>query len=120
MNYQNDQTKWPDFLAEFSRRNRGRRARFERFDGRGVAEEQEEARLENITVEMIGNDAPRIIVTRHDISTTSPSEWVTTIPQVQRISPQLDIVNSEAGLEIEDRHAVLVLLRLESLVDGAS
>ena len=59
-------------------------------------------------------------VIRIDVSTTTPTEMVTIIPRVKRISPQFDVDNSEDGLEIEDEDRVLTVLRLESQVDGAS
>ena len=115
-----DRAQWGALLAEFSRRNRFRRARFETFGRSRVVEEEQVAHLENITVALTGTDAPRVTVTRLDNSTARPSEIVTTIPHVRRISPQFDVDNSEDGLEIEDESGVLKMLRLESKVDGAS
>jgi hypothetical protein len=114
-----DPAEWGDLLAGFSSRNRFRRARFETF-GRGVVEEEQEARLENIKVALTGTGAPRVTVTRLDNTTATPAEMVTTIPRVRRISPQFDVDNSENGLEIEDQDGALTVLRLESKVDGAS
>jgi len=115
-----DPAEWGELLAGFSSRNRFRRARFVTF-GRGeVVEEEQEAHLENIAVDLTSADAPRVIVTRLDNSTAKPAEMVTTIPRVRRISAQLDVDASESGLEIEDIDRVLIVLRLESKVDGAS
>lgn len=111
---------WSDFLAEFSQRNHFRRARFEQFDMRGVQEEEQEAHLETITVELNGPDAPSLIIRRLDNSGEMPREIVTTVHHVKRIAPQYDTDNSEDGLRIEDTHGGLTILRLESLVDGAS
>jgi hypothetical protein len=115
-----DPAKWGALLAGFSKRNRLRRARFETFGGGEVLEEEQEARLENITVALIGDDAPRVTVIRLDNSTATPANMVTTIPRVRRIRPQFDVDSSEDGLEIEDVNGVLSVLRLESKVDGAS
>ena len=115
-----DPAKWGALLAGFSKRNRFRRARFETFRGAEVLEEEQEARLENITSSLTGPGAPRVIVARVDNSNAALAEIVTTIPQVRRISLQLDVDGSEDGLEIEDINGVLSLLRLESKVDGAS
>jgi len=112
--------EWGGFLAGFSSRNRYRRARFETFGRREVVEEEQEARLENVTVKLTGADAPRVTVTRLDNSTATPTEMITTIPRVRRISTQFDVDDSEDGLEIEDVDGVLAVLRLESEVDGAS
>ncbi|HZF38267.1 MAG TPA: hypothetical protein VE715_05565 [Blastocatellia bacterium] len=115
-----DPAEWSALLAGFSKRNRRRRARFETF-GRGqVVEEEQEAHLENITVALTGADAPRVTVIRLDTSTTAPTEMVTAIPRVRRISAQFDVDDSEDGLEIEAEDGVLSVLRLESKMDGAS
>jgi hypothetical protein len=56
MNEYLDPAHWGEFLAQFSGRNRFRRARFETF-GRGlVREEEQEAHLEKITVALTGVD----------------------------------------------------------------
>jgi hypothetical protein len=115
-----DPAEWGEMLAGFSNRNRFRRARFETFGRGNVVEEEQEARLENITVALTGADAPRVTVTRLDNSATTPAEITTTIPRVRRISPQFDVDDSEDGLEIEDIDGVLSVLRLESNADGAS
>jgi hypothetical protein len=116
----NDPEKWGALLTGFSKRNRFRRARFETFRGAEVVEEEQEARLENITSSLTGAGAPLVVITRVDNSNAALAEIVTTIPHVRRISPQLDVDGSEDGLEIEDINGVLSLLRLESKVDGAS
>ena len=115
-----DPAEWGDLLAGFSRRNRFRRARFETFGRGGVVEEEQEAHLENVKVKLTGADAPSVIVTRLDNSTATPTPTLTTIPRVRRISAQLDVDNSENGLEIVDEDGVMIVLRLESEVDGAS
>jgi hypothetical protein len=90
------------------------------FVTRVTVEEEQEAHLENVTVKLTGADAPRVTVTRLDNSTATPTEMITTITRVRRISPQFDVDNSEDGMEIEDEDGVLAVLRLESEVDGAS
>src|SRR5262244_697807 len=45
-----DPAQWGEFLADFGRRNRFRRARFETFGRSSVLEEEQEAHLENIKV----------------------------------------------------------------------
>jgi len=120
MDNYNDRAQWADFLAGFSARNRSRRARFEHFELRNVMEEDQEAHLEDITVDFDGDDAPRVTVRRTDTSTAEPSTLTTTIPRVKRISPQFDVDNSETGLRIEDEQNILTVLRMESRVDGVS
>lgn len=115
-----DPAAWGELLAGFSSRNGFRRARFETFGRGGVVEEEQEAHLENVKVELTGADAPIVTVTRLDNSAATPTEMITTIKRVRRISPQFDVDNSEDGLEIEDEDRVLTVLRLESQVDGAS
>jgi hypothetical protein len=115
-----DPAEWGDLLAGFSSRNKFRRARFETFGPGGVVEEEQEAHLENVKVILNGADAPIVAVTRLDNSTATPTEMLTTITRVRRISLQFDVDDSEDGLEIEDEDRVLTVLRLESQVDGAS
>jgi hypothetical protein len=115
-----DPAKWGALLEGFSKRNRFRRARFETFGGAEVVEEEQESRLQNITVTLNDAGAPLVTITRLDSSNAAPADMVTTIPRVRRISPQIDVDGSEDGLEIEDINGVLSVLRLESKVDGAS
>ena len=115
-----DPAEWGDLLAGFSSRNRFRRARFETFGRGAVVEEEQEAHLENVEVRLNGADAPIVTVTRIDNSAATPTEVITTITRVRRISFQFDVDKSEDGLEIEDEDRVLTVLRLESEVDGAS
>jgi hypothetical protein len=115
-----DPAEWGGLLAGFSERNRFRRARFETFGRGNVVEEEQESRLENIKVALTGTGAPRVTVIRLDNSTATPTEMVTTIPRVRRISPQFDVDDSENGFEIEDQDGALTVLRLESKVNGAS
>lgn len=117
---ESDKTQWKDFLTAFSRRNRLRRARLEQFNQQQVVEENQEAQLERIAVELSGADAPLVIITRLDNSTMESQVIVNSIPHVQRISSQLDTDHSESGLEIENKDRVLTILRMESMVDGAS
>ena len=42
--------EWNEYLADFSSRNQGRRARFEAFSHDGVAEEDEEAVFESVAM----------------------------------------------------------------------
>ncbi len=120
MNQQSDKNKWNDFLAEFSRRNRMRRARLEFFDQQQAIEENQEAQLERVVVDLTANNAPLVIITRIDNSTLEPQVIVNSIPNVQRINSQLDTDSSDSGLEIESKNNVLTILRMESMVDGAS
>lgn len=111
---------WGKFLHDFSARNRGRRSRFEFFTKSNVQEEGAEGHLETITLETEGNDAPRLLIKRRDEGGTEAREVVELISAVRRLSVQYDTDNSEDALEIEDTHGKLVLLRMESKVDGAS
>jgi signal-transduction protein with cAMP-binding, CBS, and nucleotidyltransferase domain len=120
MTKQSDKNKWSDFLSDFSHRNRMRRARLEFFDQQQVVEENQEAQLERVAIDLTAKNAPLVIITRVDNSTLEPHMIVNTIPNVQRINAQLDTDKSESGLEIESKNRVLTILRMESMVDGAS
>ena len=115
-----DKNKWNDFLTEFSRRNRMRRARLEFFNQQQVVEENQEAQLERIAVDLSELNAPLVIITRVDNSTMEPQVIVNSIPNVERINAQLDTDKSESALEIESKNRVLTILRMESMVDEAS
>lgn len=115
-----DSANWRDLLDGFSKRNRLRGARFETFKGSQVVEEEQEARLENITLTMTGVGAPRVTITRLDKSTSEPAKLITTISRVRRIRPQLDVDDNDGGLEIEDMNGVLNLLRLGSKAVGGN
>lgn len=114
------ENEWATFLHEFSARNRGRRSRLEVFTKSNVLEESAEGHLESVTLETNGKDVPRLLIQRRDESGAKAQEVVETIPAVRRLSVQYDTDGSEDALEIEDTHGNLVLLRMESNVDGAS
>jgi signal-transduction protein with cAMP-binding, CBS, and nucleotidyltransferase domain len=120
MTNQYDKTNWNEFLTAFSRRHRLRRARLEQFNQQPVIEENQEAQLERIAVELSGANAPLVIITRLDNFTEEPQVIVNSIPHVQRIGSQLDTDHSESGLEIEDKNRALTILRMKSMVGGAS
>jgi hypothetical protein len=108
--------EWTSFLAGFSERNRGRKARFEIFGPDGVSmEEDQEARFESASV------ADGIVtVTRtyekHDQETTMTDR----LPSIRGISVQNDTDNSEDVLEFTDKKNALTTLHFESRVDGDS
>lgn len=103
------------FLADFSKRNTGRRARFESFSGRGVAEEDEEAVFENIS---ISGDV--ITVKRTVLTSLSASPITDEVTGVHGVSVQYDTDNSENTLEFMDTNGDMTVLHFESLVDGDS
>lgn len=106
---------WNEFLADFSARNRGRRARFEAFSSRGVAEEDEEAVFDSIRIE-----TDIVTVTRLNRSTASESKITDEVTGVHGISVQYDTDNSENTLEFMDTNGDMTVLHFESLVDGDS
>src|SRR5689334_15200115 len=115
-----ERSDWPQFLREFSERNQDRRARFEIFSRGGVSEEWEEGHLAGVGVKTDGASSPQVVVRRMDKSGIEPREIVQAVPDVRRISVQYDTDNSEDALEIEDARGALLVMRLESKVDGAS
>lgn len=107
--------EWNEFLADFSVRNNGRRARFEAFSRRGVAEEDEEAAFD-----AIGIERDVVTVTRLNRSTASESKITDEVIGVHGISVQYDTDNSENTLEFMDTNGDMTVLHFESLVDGDS
>lgn len=107
--------KWQDFLSEFSSRNRGRRARFESFSGSGVAEEDEEAVFENISI------ANSVATVTHIVSTAAGTSPISDeVSEVHGISVQYDSDTSENTMEFMNMNGDMTVLHFESLVDGDS
>lgn len=107
--------KWSDFLAGFSSRNRGRRARFESFSRGGVFEEDEEAVFEKAEI------SDRLAtVTRTNRSEAKPTKLTAEITDVRGISVQYDTDNSENTLEFMETNGDMTVLHFESMVDGGS
>ncbi len=116
----NDPAQWQEYLAEFSQRNQARPARFERFADNEVAEEEQLTLLESVTVQMRGEGAPRLTVTRRDHTASDQHKLTDTIAHVRAISPEFDQDGSEFGLKVADERNVMVVLRLRSRMDGDS
>ena len=107
-----DPVQWNTFLSEFSDRNTGRRARFEAFTASGVAEEDEEASFQSVSIENGLVTVDRI---------TAGGETITdTISDVHGIQIQLDSDDSENTIEFLDTNGDMIVLHFESLVDGQS
>lgn len=103
---------WNSFLAAFSDRNAGRRARFEAFTADGVAEEDEEASFQSVSVENGLVTVDRV---------TSRGEAIADrIENVRGIAVQLDSDDSENTMEFMDSAGDLTVLHFESMVDGES
>lgn len=111
--------KWEEFLEAFSERNKNRRARFQLFRGASAEEEAQEAHLETVSVKDNG-DKTDVVVVRTDLSNAAAEKLRDIITNVRGIAVQYDTDGSEDILEIADEENELVILRLESKVDGAS
>jgi hypothetical protein len=111
--------KWEEFLKEFSARNFNRRARFEIFSGGSVEEEEQEARLEEVSIKRDGKGAT-IKIIRIDRAEKNADKIKNEITGVRGISVQYETDSSENALEITDDKNNLISLRLESKVDGNS
>ncbi len=110
---------WADFLQDFSTRNYGRRARFQLFKGREAEEETREANLEEVLLKEEGN-SNTVVVTRIVRGGKADHKTHDTITRVRGIVVQYDTDNSEDALQITDSENELIMLRMESKVDGAS
>jgi hypothetical protein len=104
--------QWNDYLADFSTRNQGRRARFEAFSRRGVAEEDEEAVFQTVSI-----SGDRVTVSR---SVSGGSPITDEITGVHGIAVQLDSDGSDNTMEFMDTNGDLTVLHFESMVDGES
>lgn len=112
--------EWEKFLAEFSQRNRERRARFNVFFSSGeTVEEAEEGHLENVSLDKSGNRT-RVTITRADRSEEAEKPMTDTIENVRGVGVQYEVDGSENILEITDDKNTLLSLRFESKLDGDS
>lgn len=107
-----ESSEWNNFLSEFSDRNNGRRARFEAFTARGVAEEDEEATFQSASM-----DGSIAVIDR---ITTNGKPITDNIDDVRGIATQLDSDDSENTIEFADSEGNMTVLHFESLVDGES
>ena len=107
--------EWNEYLADFSTRNQGRRARFEAFSRDGVAEEDEEAVFESVS---IAGDA--ITVNRTVRADDKNAPIKDEITGVHGITVQLDSDGSDNTMEFMNTNGDLTVLHFESMVDGES
>jgi len=106
---------WSTFLDGFTKRNRGRRARYEFFTHGDVFEEDEEARFESASM-----DGNKVTIKRRHNNRGPETELVDEIESIRGIAVQYDVDESEDALEFTNDRNELTSLRLESRVDGAS
>ncbi|CAN5472480.1 hypothetical protein BH18ACI1_BH18ACI1_06540 [soil metagenome] len=111
--------KWENFLKEFSERNRERRARFQIFINGEMNEEEQEAHLENVSLEK-RNGENQIDVVRIDKADEKNEKMTDTIKNVHGIVVQYETDGSENVLELRDDRGKLTSLRFESKLDGVS
>ena len=105
--------EWNEYLTDFSSRNQGRRARFEAFSRGRVAEEDEEAVFDSVSI--AGNVATVKRTVRADDVNAPISD---DIPGVHGISVQLDSDGSDNTMEFMDTNGDMIVLHFESMVDG--
>lgn len=108
--------KWNEFLNDFSKQNRGRRARFELFRRDGeVAEEGQEGYFESASI-----DDEAITIIRIDKSNIEEYEMTDRIPNVHGVAVQLDSDGSDNTLELTNERGDMTVLHFESTIDGDS
>ena len=111
---------WEEFLKEFVKRNKDRRARFDVYKEDGeIEEEGQEAHLENIILQSDG-DTKNVEVVRIDLGDAEAEKISVSITDVRGIRVQYDTDGSEDVLEFIDDQNTLISLRFESNVDGVS
>ncbi len=109
-------SNWTEFLSEFSKRNSGRRARFELFRRDGeVAEEEREGYFEQISINNSVVNIERKYKNHEEDRVMSDK-----IPNIHGISVQYDTDESENTLEFTNDKGDMTVLHFESLVDGDS
>ncbi len=109
-------SKWQEFLADFSERNRGRRARFEIFGRTGdFAEEDQEGHFQLVSV-----DGQTVTIDRTYEKRGREETMSDKLENVRGIAVQYDTDNSEDMIEFADARGNLTALHFESNVDGSS
>lgn len=107
---------WPEFLAAFSKRNRGRRARFELFRRDGeTAEEDQEGHFESAAV-----NGRVVKITRNYERLGQNRTMTDELHDTHGIEVQYDTDGSEDTIEFTDHKGNMTVLHFESLVDGDS
>ena len=107
--------EWNEYLADFSTRNHGRRARFEAFSRGSVREEDEEAVFQTVSI-----SGDKVTVDRVVKSANGDSPISDEITGIHGIAVQLDSDRSDNTMEFMDTNGDLTVLHFESMVDGES
>ncbi len=111
---------WEEFLKEFSGRNKNRRARLDVFRSSGKTEEEaQELRLEEVVLRRNG-EREDVEIIRVDRTEGDAEKSKETVTNVRGVAVQYDVDGSEDALEITDDQNTLIMMRMESKVDGAS
>ncbi len=109
-------SEWEAFLAEFSERNRGRRARFDLFEQSGQTEEES---AEGV-FERAALNGHRVTVERSYEAASGRRFENDEIKDVHGITVQYDTDGSENTMEFMNHDGDMTQLHFESLVDGDS
>jgi len=111
-----EQTQWPDYLAEYTRRNEGRPTRLEVIGGVDEDDFWLECGLPltGIDTETHGKDAPRIEIMLGGGSAFQIENHLTrSIARVCRVTPEISEDGRDQGVEFEDAESVRTILRFE-------
>lgn len=114
-----EQTRWSDYLAEYSRRNVGRPTRLEVIGGANGDDFWLECGLPltGIDTESRGKDAPRVEIMLGGGSAVDAKNHLTrSITRVRRVTPDTGKDGRDHGLEFEDSENVRTILRFEEPV----
>lgn len=110
---------WADFLEEFSKRNRDRRARFHIFRNGEMNEEEQEGNFQTATIEK-SDGVSNVVVTRSYLDVEEQKTMTDKIENIRGIAVQYENDKSENILELTNNHNHLYSLRFESKIDGVS
>lgn len=114
MNTTMEREDWADYLEGFSARNKGRLARVELFDKSGAQEEANHVPLDKVSIELKGEDAPRVEILLTDSAGSDVRHFTYTVVHVRRVTPSSGASGHENALEIEDSKGALTILRIQS------
>jgi len=109
-------SSWSEFLTDFSKRNRGRRARFEIFGVQGsVSEETREGVFESASIN------GRVVKIDRSYDDDGTLRTMTDdLHDVHGIEVQFDVDNTEDTIEFTDHNGDMTVLHFESNIDGDS
>lgn len=113
MSYTIEIMQWTNYFKDFSERNAKRPVRLEIFDELGAQVEVNALPLAGISVELVGEDAPRLEIMLGGLSAEASEHLTHTVKNVAKIMTLAADSGAEDAIEFESKDGAKTLLRLE-------